>query len=142
MEISPEKWREASIHGIKLAQTIIERSGQTVDTGKVTDPLPLLRDACIKHSNDRMRTYMRDVRGVVVRLRRSYAEVNDEILSATRCKERLEKALEYKQKDLALNQESRDIRASRPNREKVRKYFSFVNHNDINCFPLGSRWCR
>lgn len=119
METSPEKWRESSIHGVKLAQTIIESSGLAVDKGQVTDPLPLLRDACIKQSNDRMRDYMRGVRAVVVRLRNCYVEVNDEIKSANRCRESLEKALEHMRKDLALNQESQDIRSRRPTREKV-----------------------
>lgn len=119
MEISPEKWREASIHGIKLAQTIIERSDLTVEDGRLTDPLPLLRDACIKQSNDRIRTYTRTTRAVVVKLRRSFVEVNDEMKSANRCREILEKALEHKRKDLALNQASQEIRSCRPPREKV-----------------------
>lgn len=120
METSPEKWRESSIHGIKLAHTIIETSGLAVDDGKLTDPLPQLRDACIKQSNDRIRAYMRVTRAVVVRLRRSFVEVNDEITSSSRCRESLEKSLEHKRKDLALNKESQDVRYRRPSREKVR----------------------
>lgn len=118
-ETSPEKWRESSIHGIKLSQMIIERSDHAVDDMRMADPLPLLRDACIKHSNDRIRAYMRSTRSVVVQLRRSLAAVNDEMKSTNRCKEGLEKALEHKRKDLELNQESQDMRACRPVREKV-----------------------
>lgn len=117
-EISPEKWREASIHGIKLAQVIIEKSDRAVTNGRLTDPLPLLRDACIKQSNDRMRSYMRATRNVVVQLRKSFAAVNEEMKSTNRCKESLEKALEHKRKDLALNLESQELRAYRPVREK------------------------
>lgn len=64
---------------------------------------------------------MRATRTVVIRLRRSYVEVNDEIKSANRCRESLEKALEHMRKDMALNQESQDVRSCRPTREKVRR---------------------
>lgn len=119
MEISPENWRESSIHGIKLAQTIIERSDRDMETARQSDPLPLLRDACIRLSNDKIRAYMRAARAVVAKLRRRYVEVNEEIKSANRCRESLEKALEHMRKDMALNDESRDIRTRRPQREKV-----------------------
>jgi hypothetical protein len=118
-DISPKEWREASIHGIKLAQVIIDKSDRAIEHGRITDPLPLLRDACIKQSNDRIRTYMRGTRDVVVQLRKTYAAVNEEMKATNRCKERLEKALEHKRKDIILNQESQDIRACRPLREKV-----------------------
>ena len=119
-DISPEKWREASIHGIKLAQVIIDKSDRAVDNGRITDPLPLLRDACIKQSNDRIRHYMRATGAVVVELRKTFAAVNEEMKSMNRCKEGLEQALEHKRKDIVLNQESQDLRAYRPLREKVR----------------------
>ena len=119
METSPEKWREASIHGIKLAHTIIEKTGYGVDRGRLCDPLPLLRDVCIRQSNERIRDYMRATRAVVIRLRRSYVEVNDEIKSTNRCREALEKALEHRRKDLELNRESQGLRSFRPPREKV-----------------------
>ena len=119
MEVSSEKWREASIHGIKLAQTIIKRSDMAVDDKRLTDPLPVLRDVCIKQSNDRIRTYMRVARAVVAKLRRSYIATNNEMKSLNRCKENLEKALEHKRKDLVLNRESQEMRTYRPLREKV-----------------------
>lgn len=123
-EVSPEKWREASIHGIKLAQVIVEKSDRAVGNGRMTDPLPLLRDACIKQSNDRIRSYMRATRAVVVQLRKSFAAVNEEMKSTNRCKESLEKSLEHRRKDLALNLESQELRAYRPVREKVRNVAS------------------
>lgn len=122
MEVSPEKWREASIYGVKLAQVIIEKSDQAVNDGRINEPLPMLRDFCIQQSNDRIRTYMRATRAVVVKLRRSFAAVNDEMKSVNRCKESLEKALEHKQKDLVLNLESQALRNYRPLREKVHCY--------------------
>ena len=120
MEISQEKWREASIHGIKLAQVIVGKTDRAVDDMRMTDPLPQLRDICIKQSNDRIHAYMRATREVVMQLRKCHAAVNDEMKSTNRCKESLEKALEHKRKDLALNQESQTVRACRPAREKVR----------------------
>ena len=120
MEASPEKWREASIHGIKLAQVIIERSDREVSNERINDPLPQLRDICIQQSNDRIRSYMRATRAVVVHLRKSFAALNDEIKSMNRSKESLEKALEHKRKDIVLNLESQGLRACRPVREKVR----------------------
>lgn len=120
MEASPEKWRETSIHGVKLAQMIIEKSDKAVNDGRMNEPLPMLRDVCIQQSNDKIRAYMRATRAVVVKLRRSFAAVNDEMKSVNRCKEAIEKALEYKHKDLVLNLESQGIRKCRPLREKVK----------------------
>ncbi len=119
MEISPEKWKEASIHGIKLSQTVIERSDTGMKYGKRADPLPLLRDACIEQTNDRTRTYTRATRAVVAKLQKSYVAVNEEMKSLNRSKESVEKAIEHKRKDIALNQDSKSIRAYRPPREKV-----------------------
>lgn len=119
MEVSSECWKEASIHSIKLAQTIINRSNEGVEEGRLKDPLPLLRDACVQESNTRILTHMRLTRDVVIKLRRSLVATNDEIKSLNRAKEALERALEHKRKDLVLNQESTDLRSYRPAREKV-----------------------
>lgn len=119
-EVSSEKWRESTIHSIKLAQTIISKANYGVEDCRITDPLPLLRDACVRESNDRIRAYMRATRAVVVKLQRSRAATNDEIKSLNRIKEELEKALDHKRKDLTLNQQSLDLRSLRPQREKVR----------------------
>ena len=119
MDISSHKWKESSIQGITLAQAIIERSDNDTGHARLTDPLPQLRGVCAKQSNDRVRTYALSTREVVGNLRRSYIAVNEELKSATRCKERLEKALEHIRKDLILNRESQAIRTYRPPREKV-----------------------
>ena len=52
-------------------------------------------------------------------LRESLLETNEEIKVLTRGKEALEKALEHRRKDLKLNQDSQQMRQSRPAREKV-----------------------
>ena len=119
IEISPDNWKEASIHSIKLAQTIIGRSDRGTDVCRKTDPLPLLRDVCVKESNERIRAYVRATRTVVMNLRKSLLATNDEIKSLNRGKEALEKALEHKRKDLTLNQQSVEMRSYRPLREKV-----------------------
>ena len=119
MEVSSRKWKESSIHGIKLAQAIVERSDGEVGDARFTDPLPLLRDACARQTNDKIYLYSRSTRDVVGSLRRAHVAVNEEMKSANRCKEKLGKALEHKRKDLVLNQESQDIRSHRPAREKV-----------------------
>ena len=50
VEVSPKSWKEASIRSIQLAQTIIDCSDDTIGESRRTDPLPLLRDACVKVS--------------------------------------------------------------------------------------------
>ena len=119
MEVSSERWKEASIHSIKLAQTIINRSDGGIDDRRIKDPLPLLRDACVQESNSRIFAHMRSTRDVVIKLRKSLVATNEEIKSLNRSKESLERALEHKRKDLTLNQESVDVRTNRPTREKV-----------------------
>ena len=119
MEVSPEKWRESSIHSILLAQTIIGKTNYAVEDSRVTDPLPRLRDACVRESNDRIRAYMRATRAVVTKLQRSRVAANDEIKALNRSKEALERALDHKRKDLSVNQQSINLRSLRPQREKV-----------------------
>lgn len=119
MEVSSDRWKEASIHSIKLAQTVISRSNLGLEDGKINDPLPLLRDACVQESNSRIFAHMKTTKDVVTRLRKSLVAINEEMKSLNRSKESLEKALEHKRKDIALNQESLDIRTNRPAREKV-----------------------
>ncbi len=119
MEVSTERWKEASIHSIKLAQTIIKRSEYGVEDSRLKDPLPLLRDACVQESNTRIFTHMRSTRDVVIKMRKTFVATNDEIKSMNRSKEALERALEHKRKDLMLNQESSGARTYRPSREKV-----------------------
>lgn len=119
MEVSPKNWKEASIHSVKLAQTIIAKSDRDLRESRRTDPLPHLREACVKKSNDRIHAYVRATRTVVMKLRKSLLATNEEIKALNRGKEALEKALEHKRKDLALNQQSAEIRSCRPPKEKV-----------------------
>ena len=120
MSVAPESWKEASIQTIKLAHTIIERSDRATQDAQRTDPLPLLRDACVKESNDRIHAYARSTRDVVLKLRQHLLAVNEEMKSLNRGKEALERAIEHKRKDLALNVESVETRNHRPSREKVK----------------------
>ena len=119
MQVSPDTWKGASAHNMKLSQAIIARCDQGIMTSRQTDPLPLLRDACIRESNVRIHTYVRATRAVVVQLRQKLVATNEEIKALTRGKEALERALEHTRKDLALNRQSLELRGLRPAREKV-----------------------
>ena len=129
VEVSPERWRESSIQTIKTAQMIISRAHHGVEDSRVSDPLPILRETCVRESNNRILTYMRMTRAVVVKLRRCHVDTNEEIKALTRGKEALEKALEHKRKDIALNQESIELRTLRPPREKV---FNVLNEHNLH----------
>lgn len=117
--VAPESWKESSIHGIKVAQTVISRGDKHLFESRQQDPLPLLRDACATDSNKLAHTYVRQNRSIVANLRRYLVDTNEEIKALTRGKEALERALEQKRKDLALNEESATMRTYRPHREKV-----------------------
>lgn len=119
MQVSPDAWKGASAHNMKLSQAIIARCEQGIRTSRHTDPLPLLRDACVKESNDRIHAYVRATRAVVVQLRQKLVSTNEEIKALTRGKEALERSLEHTRKDLALNHHSIQLRSQRPAREKV-----------------------
>lgn len=117
--VAPLLWKESSIHGIKVAQTLISRGDKHLFESRQQDPLPLLRDACAVDSNKLVHTYVRQNRSIVANLRQYLVDTNEEIKALNRGKEALEKALEQKRKDLALNEESAQIRTYRPPREKV-----------------------
>ncbi|KAK3589814.1 hypothetical protein CHS0354_015819 [Potamilus streckersoni] len=116
--VGPEAWRNSTLKGIKLSQTIAQKSDKNCDIGRCFDPLPHLRDTVAQLSNDEIHRYTREVRGVVSRLRESLLETNEEIKSLTRGKEAIEKTLEHTRKDLKLNKDSQDIRLSRPAKER------------------------
>lgn len=116
--IGPESWRNNTLKGIKLSQTIVQKSDKNCDIGRSMDPLPHLRDTVAQLSNEEIHRYTREVRGVVAKLRESLLETNEEIKSLTRGREALEKALEHTRKDLHLNKESQENRLSRPTRER------------------------
>lgn len=117
--IGPEAWRNSTLKGIKLSQTVVNKSDKACDVGRSLDPLPHLRDTVAQLSNDEIHRYAREVRAVVAKLRESLLETNEEIKSLTRGKEALEKAIEHTRKDIRLNKDSKEVRMSRPLREKV-----------------------
>ena len=119
MQVSPEGWKGASAHNMKLSQAIVARCDKGVRTSRQTDPLPLLRDACMRESNNRIHAYVRATRAVVVQLRHKLVAANEEIKALTRGREVLERGLEHTRKDLALNHQSVELRGLRPPREKV-----------------------
>lgn len=132
--IGPEGWRNSTLKGIKLSQTIVQKSDKNCDIGRSMDPLPHLRDTVAHLSNDEIHRYTRDVRGVVAKLRESLLETNEEIKSLTRGKEALEKALEHARKDIQLNKDSQENRLSRPTKERVCQVCSdIVIFMDIIC---------
>lgn len=116
--IGPESWRNNTLKGIKLSQTIVQKSDKNCDIGRSMDPLPHLRDTVAQLSNEEIHRYTREVRGVVAKLRESLLETNEEIKSLTRGKEALEKAIEHTRKDLQLNKDSQENRLSRPTKER------------------------
>ena len=119
VQVSSDSWKGASANNMKLSQAIIARSDKGLRSSRRTDPLPLLRDACIRESNDRIHAYVRATRAVIVHLRKTLVATNEEIKALTRGKESLERTLEHTRKDLALNHQSIEIRGLRPAREKV-----------------------
>lgn len=116
--IGPESWRNSTLKGIKLSQTIVQKSDKSCDVGRSLDPLPHLRDTVAQLSNDEIHRYTREVRVIVAKLRESLLDTNEEIKALTRGKEALEKALEHTRKDIALNKDSQEVRVSRPARER------------------------
>ena len=120
MSVVTEKWKESSIHEIGLAQNVIARAENGLAVGRSADPLPFLRDVCVKESNDRIHAYVRATRNLVLKLRKWFIATNEEMKSLNRSKEALEKALEHERKDIDLNYESTQLREQRTSKEKVR----------------------
>ena len=117
--MGPERWKDTSIGGIKVAQTLIDRAERDVYDAKRTDPLPSLRDSCVQESNRRIHSYARATRAVVVHLRQVLVATNEEIKSLNRTREALERSLDHCRKDIALNVQCIKTRNERPKREKV-----------------------
>ena len=115
-----ESWKEASINNIRVSQTLITRAEDDITKKRRSDPLPLLRDACVRESNSRIHNYARKTRSVVIKLRQALAATNEEIKCQNRVKLLLEKGLENTRKDIALNVQCTHLRRERPPREKVR----------------------
>ena len=119
IRVAPEQWKEATITGIKLAQTVIDRADGNAEEARRSDPLPRLRDACVRESNNRIHEYARATRAVVVKLQQSLVATNEEIKLLIRARQGLEKSLDNLRKDLVLNAETVRLREERPIREKV-----------------------
>lgn len=117
--IGCDAWKNASIRNIRLTQTVLNRSDKACEFGQQLDPLPSLRDTSIQQSNARIHAYVRATRAVLVKLRESLLDTNEEIKSLLRGKEDLEKTLEHIRKDIILNTRSTMQRQTRPSREKV-----------------------
>ena len=117
--IGSDGWKSASIRNIRLSQTVVNRSDKACELGQQLDPLPSIRDTTIQQSNARIHAYCRATRAVLVKLRESLLDTNEEIKSLLRGKEDLEKTLEHIRKDIILNTRSTTQRQTRPLREKV-----------------------
>ncbi|XP_033114899.1 coiled-coil domain-containing protein 105-like [Anneissia japonica] len=119
--VGPVSWRDSTIKEIKFSQAVVERSDKKgLDWGRTTDPLPSLRDNCALQSNTVVLSYVRETRAVLVKLRESFLDTNEEVKSLIRGKEALEKKLEHIRKDIALNKISTEVRSTRPSRERPR----------------------
>ena len=114
-----ESWKEASINSIRVSQTLIARTEEDIANKRRSDPLPLLRDACVRESNNRIHNYARKTRSVVIKLRQALAATNEEIKCQNRVKLLLERGLENTRKDIVLNVQTSHLRKERPLREKV-----------------------
>ena len=117
--IGSDAWKNASIRNIRLSHTVVNRSDKACDLGQQLDPLPSLRDTSIQQSNARIHAYVRATRAVLVKLRESFLDINEEIKSLLRGKQDLERTLEHIRKDIILNTKSTMQRQTRPLREKV-----------------------
>jgi len=116
--IGPDAWKKSTIENIKLASVVVQRSDKFNDLGRQLDPLPSLRDHCMQNSNAQIHAYVRETRAVVVKLRDSLLDCEEEIKSLLRGKENLEKALEHIRKDILMTEESKLRRRAKPIRER------------------------
>lgn len=134
--IGSDAWKNASIRNIRLSQTVLNRSDKACELGQQLDPLPSLRDTSIQQSNARIHAYVRATRAVLVKLRESLLDTNEEIKSLLRGKEDLEKTLEHIRKDIILNTRSTMQRQTRPSREKVTRSSTVCAFRFYFFFPL------
>ena len=124
--MAAEKWKESTIRSIKVAQTLVARAENDLDDAIGRDPLPSLRDRCVRETNRRIQEYARSVRAVVVRLRQSFVAVNEEMKSMNRMKEHLYRSLNATRRLININLQSVQVRQERPMREKVRRNTSNI----------------
>ena len=120
--IGPKLWRNAAVKNLKVAQTAVKESTKKSCIARQSDPLPNFRDSCVETTNLSALCYMRQTRSVVLNLRQTMLEVNEEIKALLKEKEKLLKILENIRKDKLLNKQAKAIRSTRPLREKVSIY--------------------
>ena len=135
--IGPASWRNGTINEIHNSVLSINKSDKACLKGRRTDPLPNLREVLAELSNDEAQKYFRMTRSVVILLRESLIDTNEEVKAMTRNKELLEKTLDHIRKDIKLNLDCVTVRSTRPVREKVGSYFlklliSVFNNNMHN----------
>lgn len=138
--IGAEEWRNRTLRGMEVSRGIMQRNEKYVAARKSTDPSPFLRDFLLRHANDAILKYSRLMREVTVKLRRAVVKINYEIVSSTRCKEKLEKELDYVRKDIVTNRESQATRRFRPERELVRHRFFVCLSVFCDFFLKGTGW--
>jgi hypothetical protein len=114
----PEKWKDSTFGGIKVAQTLMVRAEEDADQAKLSHPLPSLRDACIRESNHRIHSYARATRNVVIYIKQVLVTTNDHIKSLNRLRQTLDRSLDHCRKDLLLNLHCVNTRREKPQREK------------------------
>ena len=117
--IGPKKWRNATVKNLRVSQTVIRKADKKMCYSQQHDPLPTNRENAVIHHNDKIICYMRQTRGVVVKMHEVLNETNEEIKLMLRSREDLEQILEHVRKDWLVNTHTTDIRATRPAREKV-----------------------
>ncbi|GAB1606848.1 coiled-coil domain-containing protein 105-like [Argonauta hians] len=120
LSIGTEEWRNRTLRGVQVAQDIVKRTDRFVSVKHSQDPSAFMRDVLLKHANDAILRYLRQVREVAMKLRRFCVKINYEIISCTRMKEKLEKELDFIRKDIVTNRDSQRTRRYRPASEKLR----------------------
>ena len=117
--IGPSVWRNNTLRELDRTHTAIRTCNDVLLNGKATDPPPVMRDTFAELSNEEAHEYSRQIRIVVFWLREAILAINEEIKSANKLRETVEKKIFDLQSDILLNEQSRRIRTSRPDREKV-----------------------
>merc|ERR1712004_209820 len=117
--VSPEKWRNDCQLDIEKAQKVAENSDRfCTENDKDDRSLKTLREFLIDADNQKLHEYFRDCRELIVLLRQTYMETQDELRSTCKAQWKLEKRLDDMRKDSKVNKCSESMRTSRPKREK------------------------
>lgn len=117
--VGPSAWRNSTLREVELSQTAIRACNEALKQHRATDPPPIMRETFAELSNDEAHEHSRQTRIVAFWLREAIVSLNEEIKKATRLKGTIEKRIFDLQNDIVLNEESRKVRMSRPDKEKV-----------------------